>query len=442
MSDAGPFGLPPEEAVRWFREKGFALSFDWRDIERDAHARAFTVAKATQLDVLALIREAVDKSIASGTTLQDFQRGLKPLLEAKGWWGEKEVDELDIDGKPTGERKVVQLGSAHRLRTIFATNLRQAQASGRWERMQRTKTARPYARYVCLIDGRERAAHRAWHNVILPIDHPWWETHYPPNGWGCRCKVQQLSERDLQRYGGTVTKEPPPDEMVRWQNPRTGQARLVPKGIDPGFDYNPGQSPRGFQQPREKKEIALRPIRTFRDAELATAKELREAGGLPEAAERWYELADADIALRKKKISRKEWDAIFSRDGGRRWREMLGGRDSAEVADPTGEQITFSTRAMLHMAAQGGLTRVSYAPRAKQAIEDPIEIWMQPSRRADGSIVMRKVYVGAFEGRGQGLSVVVERTETGHALWTAYPDDKLDDQRKGYLLYRRPPRSR
>lgn len=437
MSATNPFGLPPEEAVRWFREKGYAVGFDWRDVERDVHARAFTVAKATQLDVLADLREGVDKAIADGGTLNEFRKGLKPLLQAKGWWGEKEVDELDVDGKPTGEKKVVQLGSANRLRTIFETNLRGAQAAGRWERMQRTKAARPYARYVCLLDGRERAEHRAWHGIVLPIDHPWWATHSPPNGWGCRCKMQQLSARDLERYGYSVSEDAPPDEMRVWTNERTGKSSLVPKGIDPGFDFNPGLAPRGFQRPAEKKEIALRPIRDFRFSNRPSAKELREAGGLPEAAERWYELADADRDLKKKKITREQWDAMW-KVAGERWNAMLGGKDSAEVVDPTGEQITFSTSALLHMISQGGLSRASYSPRAKQAIEDPVEVWMQPSRRADGSVVMRKVYIGAFESRKQGLSVVVERTDTGHALWTAYPDDKLDDQRRGYLLYARP----
>ena len=42
-------------------------------------------------------------------------------------------------------------------------------------------------RYVAVLDARTRPEHRAWHGLILPIDHPLWDTHYPPNGWGCRC---------------------------------------------------------------------------------------------------------------------------------------------------------------------------------------------------------------------------------------------------------------
>src|SRR6187551_2826118 len=174
-----PFGLPPDQALQWFREKGYALNFGWQDMWGEQHTRAFTVAKATQLDVLADIRVAVDQAIAQGISTQQFTKQLRPTLQEKGWWGEKEVT-----NEETGEKQIVQLGSSNRLRVIYETNLRQAHAAARWERIERTAQTRPYLRYVCLLDGRERAEHKKWHNTILPWDHPWWKTHAPPNGWG------------------------------------------------------------------------------------------------------------------------------------------------------------------------------------------------------------------------------------------------------------------
>jgi SPP1 gp7 family putative phage head morphogenesis protein len=232
-----PFGLSPDEAIAWFTSKGYRISFDWRDVWKQEHARAFTVAKATQKDILDDIRAAVTRALKNGETLANFRKELRPTLQEKGWWGEKEqVDPV------TGETKLVQLGSARRLRVIYETNLRQAQAAGRWERIERQKERRPYARYVCLLDGNERPAHRAWHGTILPVDHPWWDTHAPPNGWGCRCSMQQLSDRDLQRFGYSVSDAAPPSRNRAWVNERTGKRILVPEGIDPGFDYNPGKA--------------------------------------------------------------------------------------------------------------------------------------------------------------------------------------------------------
>lgn len=234
MADPEYLAVPPAEAVRHFRSKGYILGFDWRDVLADEHLAAFTVAKAMRLDILEDIREAVDAAIAEGIAFNEFQRRLEPVLRRKGWWGRREMaDPL------TGERRLVQLGSPRRLRTIFDTNIRMATARGSWERIERLRDPMPYLRYVSVLDARTRPEHAAWHGTVLPVDHPWWETHFPPNGWHCRCTVVQLSERDLDRYGFEVS----PDPVVRtreWINRRTGETSGVPFGIDPGFAHNPG----------------------------------------------------------------------------------------------------------------------------------------------------------------------------------------------------------
>lgn len=226
--------VPPVEAVEHFRSKGYHVGFDWRDTDAAQHLASFTVAKAMRLDILEDIREAVDEAIAEGLTFAQFQRRLEPVLRSKGWWGQQElVDPV------TGERRLVQLGSPHRLRTIFDTNIRMASAHGRWTRVQRLKGVMPYLRYVAVLDARTRPEHALWHGTVLPVDHPWWRTHYPPNGWHCRCIVVQLSDHDLERYGYRVS--PDPDVRQReWLNRRTGEVHQVPFGIDPGFAHNVG----------------------------------------------------------------------------------------------------------------------------------------------------------------------------------------------------------
>lgn len=228
--------LPPDEAVAFFRRKFDLTGFDWRDVSQQEHAAAFTVAKAMRLDILADIRSAVDEAIAGGMTFPQFRERLEPLLRAKGWWGRQP----EIDPQ-TGERRMVQLGSPRRLRIIYQTNLRTALSAGRWERAQRVKALRPYLRYAAVLDTRTRPQHRDWHGTVLPVDHPWWKTHYPPNGWNCRCIVMQLSERDLARNGWKVG-DAPEVRTRPWRNRRTGETIDVPEGIDPGFGYNVGRA--------------------------------------------------------------------------------------------------------------------------------------------------------------------------------------------------------
>lgn len=234
--------LPPQEAVEFFKSKGYKFGFDWRDAWQEEHSQAFTVAKAMRADLLADIRQEVEAALTQGTTLRQFQKQLTPILQAKGWWGKKFVTDPN-----TGEQVKAQLGSPRRLRVVFDTNLRMAYATGRWERIKRQAKTRPYLRYTAVLDDRNRPQHRAWHGTILRANHPWWNTHAPPNGWFCRCKVISLSERQMKRRGWKQSPDPSV-EVREWTNKRTGEVLQVPKGIDPGFAYNPGKG-RGFKGP-------------------------------------------------------------------------------------------------------------------------------------------------------------------------------------------------
>ena len=226
--------VPPLEAIAFLRSKGYHVGFHWLDTAAAEHLASFTVSKVAKLDILADIRDALDAGLAEGTTMREFQRRMEPILRAKGWWGPQEmVDPL------TGERRIVQTGSMRRLEIIYDTNIRMATARGRWERIARLADRMPYLRYSAVMDARTRPDHALWHGTVLPFDHPFWQTNFPPNGWRCRCTVVQLSERDLDRYGYEVS----PDPVVRtrsWTNRRTGQTVQVPVGIDPGFDHNVG----------------------------------------------------------------------------------------------------------------------------------------------------------------------------------------------------------
>ncbi|MGE0388454.1 MAG: phage minor head protein, partial [Gammaproteobacteria bacterium] len=105
---------------------------------------------------------------------------------------------------------------------------------------------RPYWRYHHSESVRfPRPEHQAWNGLVLRHDDPWWQAHFPPNGWGCKCRVYAESERTLKRSGKAGPDSAPPTEFVsrrigaRGPAPRTVS---VPKGIDPGWDYTPGRT--------------------------------------------------------------------------------------------------------------------------------------------------------------------------------------------------------
>lgn len=189
-------GREPEEIIAYFERKGYEISFRWQDVWQDAHKRAFTVAGVTKAEVLQSIRQSVADSLAEGKTFREFKKDLEPKLRELGWWGEREIVDTE-----TGEVRTVELGTPHRMRTIYRTNLQTTYMAGRHRSQEANIDRRPYWRYVAVLDSNTRPSHAERHGVVLRADDDWWDTNYPPNGWGCRCRVQSLSERQVQRRG-------------------------------------------------------------------------------------------------------------------------------------------------------------------------------------------------------------------------------------------------
>jgi hypothetical protein len=241
----------PKEALDYIRRKKLTPAFSYRDVWNEEHAAGFTVAKAMRTDVLTDIKGAVEKAVEEGQTFDQFRKNLRPTLEAKGWWGRKTMTD-----PVTGETRSAQLGSDRRLKTIYQTNLRSAHSQGTWERGQ-ASSSHPYILYRIGPSQRHREDHRAWDGLVLPKGDAFWNTHYPPNGWGCKCYARFISEATLTRYkedglplprradgggGGTipVRTDRPEIRYKTWVDARTGRIERLPEGISPGFGWNPG----------------------------------------------------------------------------------------------------------------------------------------------------------------------------------------------------------
>ncbi|WP_350306967.1 phage head morphogenesis protein [Photorhabdus viridis] len=190
--------LEPKLAVDYFRAKGYDISWNWQETEAASHAQAFTVAKAARMDILTTIRDEVDKALSQGATERDFIQTLKPRLQEQGWWGKQIV----VDGD--GHAETVQLGSPARLATIYRTNLATAYQAGRYQQQLASTETHPYWQYLAVMDKNTRKSHAAMNGRVFRFDDPIWNTLYPPNDWGCRCRVRALTAAQVKRMGLTV----------------------------------------------------------------------------------------------------------------------------------------------------------------------------------------------------------------------------------------------
>ncbi len=321
----------------------------------------------------------------------------------------------------SGEVKTVRLGSTRRLRTIFDTNLRTAYSAGRWERIQRTKKTFPYLRYVGILDSNIRPQHRGWHDTVLPADHEFWEKHYPPNGWNCRCTVQQLSERDLERRGLKVGPDPRmPERTVL--NKRTGELRKVPVGVDPSFDYNPGI----------ERMKALIPPPIDKPLQVAFAG---DPATVPMPSPRAFPST--------------VWpDGLKEEEYVKRFMGEFGGKLSETIPfiDKAGEQILISDALFRDAKGKMKVTkrmRHRWLGLLAQTIKDPDEIWHVWQEYPKGRWTLTRRYMARWMV-GPSSSPGFVLFDVNADGWTGVTGFKPDDvsylglERGGALVYRRP----
>jgi SPP1 gp7 family putative phage head morphogenesis protein len=252
-----PDALPPEDAIALLARKAPVDTRGWRDLFRAEHARYFTVAQSAGYDVSRDIQESLIKALREGQSFEQWKKDLIPILQQKGWWLDrhKETDRL--------------LGTPRRLVTIWQTNMRAVHNAARYARAQAHKDLLPYIRYRALLDDRTRPQHAAWNDIILPVDHPFWQTHLPPNSWNCRCGWSTLTRRQAERLGGV-----------------TGES-LLPRdrsGLAEGFDYILGSDIEAKSQALLGQKVARYRLaakqlaRSIDDAKIAQAALASNAG--------------------------------------------------------------------------------------------------------------------------------------------------------------------
>lgn len=208
-----------EEQISFFRQKLNLPTERWDDIFQAAHDKAFMVAGAQKADLLADLRAAVEKAI-TGQSIGQFRKDFAAAVAKSGWSGW------------TGEG--TNAGVAWRTRVIYQTNIATSYAAGRWKQLKDPDllAVRPFWQYIH-ADGvaHPRPLHLAWGNsgLTLPNDDPFWLTHFPPNGWGCKCRVKAVRKP----AAGDATAPPEGWDAI---DPKTG----APAGIDKGWAYAPG----------------------------------------------------------------------------------------------------------------------------------------------------------------------------------------------------------
>ncbi|MBF0402306.1 MAG: minor capsid protein [Magnetococcales bacterium] len=428
------FRLPPEQAMRFLAEKGHRVTWNWDEMTGPEHAKAFTVAKVTRLDLLADIHQAVSKALAEGQTERMFAKDLIPILQKKGWWGLKTVT------NPEGEEQQVQLGSLHRLETIFRTNLQTAYMAGRYQQMKRGVKNAPYWQYLAVMDSRTRSTHAALHGRVFRHDDPVWNHIYPPNGFRCRCRIRSLSEFRVKQSGVKVESS----EGYLTQLTGQGEDRLAPRvalkmpGMsqafipDRGWDYNPGAAWGRWDK------AGLLPDCPGDEAAFAQSEKKKCIVMLPNQ-KNWLhygrpDLRDVGNDLRLPAPSLLE----VGKDGAQALlilQTALGVSPAKplRVINTPVDQVPIRFEFLPHLVKKREHRREVTANYIIPTLENPYEVWL--TAYEDG---FRKRYIGLFQDQRDILSVVKENQD-GSLLWNVIRmrDTELNKQRTGSLIWKK-----
>ena len=203
----------PEQAIEYWKTKRPLTAEEKRRLKKGARDRALTVAGLNRQKQLAAVHEALAKALEEGTTLADFKKALRPLIEKQGWTG-------------------------WRVENIFRTNLAAAYAAGQWSEIQATKDAFPYLEYVAVNDDRTRPSHAVLSGLVFPVDHEFWSRNFPPNGFGCRCTTVPVSRWRAEKSGVKIETEMP--SGLTYRGPNNYPIHVAAPGADKGFTNNVG----------------------------------------------------------------------------------------------------------------------------------------------------------------------------------------------------------
>ena len=400
--------LPFKEQIEFFRRKANVPTNGYADIYNSEHDYAFVVAGANRNALLNDFRAAIDKAISQGTTLDGFRKDFAEIVEKHGW---------SYNGSFNW-----------RTRIIYETNLNSSYQAGRYQQLRDAKF--PYMEYLHSdYVEHPRELHQSWDHLVLDFNDPWWNTHFPPNGYGCQCRVRGRTKGDLKRMGKDGPDTAP---SINWvdkvigENSDNPRIVRVPEGIDPSFEHIPGQSR----------------LDNFVPNPLDTDPTLKR--GLPssKATDEWPAIRKVSKnRLLEKGLTEEDYANIFLNEFGATLTNSVIFKDVAGEALVIGKQLfTVSKTGELKVTKRG---RQQFLLLLADSLKLPDEIWtrMEYFDHLQKSVVRRR-YISRFviDGEIKPMLAVFEVGDDGWLGVTTFAPDTpeyLEQLRVGVRVFKR-----
>ena len=172
------------------------------DLNKDAILKTYNNINKGAADSYGNNWSNFDQDQESLKTVQSLKKNIYLFSGAKTYAMQQEMNNLlHKDGKlkPYNEFKT----DALKLNPTYNKNYLQAEHQTArstanhvksWQQFQANKDIFPNLRYKTVGDSRVREVHENLNDIIKPIDDPFWDAFYPPNGFRCRCYASQTTD--------------------------------------------------------------------------------------------------------------------------------------------------------------------------------------------------------------------------------------------------------
>ena len=393
----------------WGAGKPFKESLDY------FKAKSFTIAGQTRADVVAAVKDELQRHMADGGDMRGFRANIDEIFKRHG------LDTL----------------APHHIETIYRTNMQGAYQAGRYVQMTKPYIlkARPFWKYIAIKDGLTRPDHLAMNGKIFHHEDPIWQTWKPPNGFNCRCDVVTLSQREITRDGLQVLESDNDGAGFEVLDKETGEIKVFSPRPDPGWGGDSGTLESLLTaQKRDGGGTQL-----WREvAEQPGPLELMRQERKDIAQEQWQDVA-LEPSLEKlmvKGLAMGEALAMIEKS----YKKQMGIsplETQGVLRAKDGEALTVTVQGLAHAMVKRDDARERYIPHLRQVLENPYEILLTEYITEGGATKYRKKYIGLFvDEKKEAVIIVAELLPDGAVLWNIMNtrDKNIDRHRRGIKL--------
>ncbi len=184
---------PDKDAQRFLGGKTAVSKTVFDGLLPELRPYAFTVAGVENVTILKKLRDRIAE-LPAGADWDEIKTDL--AAEISPWLGNDTAAGL------------------RRAETLLRTHGYQAFAVTQHRTLKAQTDVFPWWEYDTANDDRVRSSHAALDGKVFPANSPFWQSHFPPWEWGCRCNIIARSEDDVAEIMAADAKKIPEARRV------------------------------------------------------------------------------------------------------------------------------------------------------------------------------------------------------------------------------------